>query len=424
METGDLFDACPRCGAAIPVNRDFVSWCDQCNWNVNPREPREKPGRLQAIYRSLGARRSDNLLAGLQNAGQLRPRFTVSKVLAIMIAFLVHAATLLLVCLGVLIIVTFGLNLFSAIIVLGCFAAAWLGRPRFNPYPVGIVSLSAYPNLYGLVDELASILGLSGEVSIVLAEDFNASMMLAGWRRERVLKIGLPLWEILNDHERVALIGHELAHSVNGDISRSLLVGSALRTLAEWYAIFQAREYQTVRYNMLQSIALLPGRLLQAISARLVQGVYLALMHLMWQDSQRAEYLADYLGATVSGTAAQLAVLGKLHFAATFDLVATQVRLHGVPPKDLFKTLREQIERVPEREIERIKRLEALLGSRLDTTHPPTINRIRVLDAFPVATPAFEISPAQMARIEGELAPERDRIQRRIVSQYRASPYR
>jgi len=49
---------------------------------------------------------------------------------------------------------------------------------------------------------------------------------------------------------------------------------------------------------------LIPWNLLQLGIAQLIWLSILALSHLLYRDSQRAEYLADYLAATVSGTEA------------------------------------------------------------------------------------------------------------------------
>ena len=53
-----------------------------------------------------------------------------------------------------------------------------------------------------------------------------------------MLRLGVPLLTILDGQEVVALVGHELAHQVNGDATRGLVVGTALETLRRWYYAF------------------------------------------------------------------------------------------------------------------------------------------------------------------------------------------
>ncbi|HEY7296021.1 MAG TPA: M48 family metalloprotease [Dehalococcoidia bacterium] len=48
----------------------------------------------------------------------------------------------------------------------------------------------------------------------------NAAFGRMGWRRRRVLLLGQPLPLTLDSQERVALLGHELGHGVNGDAVR------------------------------------------------------------------------------------------------------------------------------------------------------------------------------------------------------------
>jgi len=86
------------------------------------------------------------------------------------------------------------------------------------------------------------------------------------------------------------------------------------------------------------------------------------LSHLLWRDMQRAEYLADYLAANVSGTDAMLSLLNKLHFEKAMELAAHRARLDR--GKSLIGELRREIANMPERELERIRRVEKLSLSR------------------------------------------------------------
>ena len=52
-----------------------------------------------------------------------------------------------------------------------------------------------------------------------------------------------------------------------------------------------------------------------------------ALVHLIWQDCQRAEYLADYLGAKVSGTQASISMLKKMPLGSVFIVTLQRLAL-------------------------------------------------------------------------------------------------
>ena len=62
---------------------------------------------------------------------------------------------------------------------------------------------------------------------------------LYGVKGKRILTLGMPLIAASNGQELVALIGHEMAHSVNGDATRSYIVSSALDTLFALYELLR-----------------------------------------------------------------------------------------------------------------------------------------------------------------------------------------
>jgi hypothetical protein len=112
-------------------------------------------------------------------------------------------------------------------------------RPRFGRVPkyATKVTPAEAPELYRLVGDVAA--ALSAPVPAVYVEEdvFNASASRVGLRRRPVLVLGLPLWNVLSAQQRVALLGHELGHFVNGDPRRGLLVQPAvggLQRLDAW----------------------------------------------------------------------------------------------------------------------------------------------------------------------------------------------
>ncbi|MGW5329672.1 M48 family metallopeptidase [Streptomyces sp. NPDC004014] len=71
--------------------------------------------------------------------------------------------------------------------------------------------------------------------AVAVDGSINASVMTYGVRGRRLLVLGMPLWEVRTPEERIALLGHELAHYANGDTRNGLVVGTAVRTLALWH---------------------------------------------------------------------------------------------------------------------------------------------------------------------------------------------
>lgn len=252
---------------------------------------------------------------------------------------------------------------------------------------------------------------------IIVDEAFNAAYTQASWRRKNFLRLGLPLFSILDPRERVAL----LAHGVNGDPRRGLVIGSAIRALIEWHLIM----YPDFSYRSLlgiEGILMLPFNLFRWGLSSMAKLAAYGLVYLLAYDMQRAEYLADALAADVGGTDAVIALTEKLHLTKTFSLVVQKAALAG-EPGNLFDELRDGMMRLPQRELERIRRVARLQGSRLDGTHPPTIYRIEFLGSCPASPPKVMLSPADWGQLERELSTLQPKVQKRLLDLYRRGLY-
>lgn len=140
----------------------------------------------------------------------------------------------------------------------------------------------------------------------------------------------MPLLVTLEPQERVALVAHELAHARNGDSSRGLFVGSAIRGLAQWHVVLSPHRRSGVYQAMSTPIGLaehVANAFLWVLSRPPLLLLYLE-VGLLLQDSRRAEYLADSLAARVSCTDAVVAVHEKLLLGSAFEQV---VRQHAHP---------------------------------------------------------------------------------------------
>ena len=73
---------------------------------------------------------------------------------------------------------------------------------------------------------------------------------------------------------------------------------------------------------------------------------------------------------------------------------------------------------MPRGEIERIRRVEHLAGSRLDYTHPPTAYRLEIIESIPDAAPAFVFEAERSSRVDAELERFRGALGREIVEDY------
>jgi Zn-dependent protease with chaperone function len=347
------------------------------------------------------------------------PRLTISKVAAVGVAAMVHSVTFILAALGLALAIRSWPNLLAVAIGLLCLGIAFLLRPRFGTPPELFAPREEFPAIYKLVDDVAAELKAVEVDRVVFDDSFNASFAVLGLRRRRVVTIGVPLFLLLDPQERVAIIGHEIAHSVNGDSSRGLFVGSAISSLSSWHHLLRPA-------SLLSSESGLPGLLMLPVNvflfalAGLPWAGAFVLSHLLCRDSQRAEYYADQLGAVMAGGTAACGVLAKTHLESMFHF-AVQKAVLGDAGRGVFEELRHQYTTTPEREKERILRVAAQDEGRLDYTHPPTHYRIDHIRSLSLTEPKLLLSEAASEKIDEEIGAVAPRLERAILESYRTS---
>jgi Zn-dependent protease with chaperone function len=403
---------CEACGAEVPVDPGYLTWCE-CGWNLRPTEGRRPgTGLVGPLYEALSQRRAEALAALVIRDPEHR--------LPLRRAFLAAASVVVLLTgplvalLGVALLWAKFPNPLAILLAVIAGLVAWGVRPRIGHVQGEEADPSEHPELLALVDRVARAIGVEPPARVLLGPWANAFVMHSGWRQERVLGIGLPLWAALDAQQRVALIGHELGHYAARDPSRSVLVGSALRTLDAWYRI-------TAPTDLLEGsggvVSLAAANLLGAAVSQVPRALAVAMVHLAHDDSQVAEYRADHLAARVGGTEASTGLLETLSAVdPALDLAVQRVAVKSTA-RTVHHELRALLAARPARERERHRRIALLERSRLDATHPPTAMRIGVLRARPM-DPAIVLDDATSARIDAELAVVEDRIGRDLAGAY------
>jgi Zn-dependent protease with chaperone function len=399
---------CPNCGTEIPVAAGVRAWCEQCDWNVGGETPDQDGSFFERQYARISQRYGKTTLETLKAtpAENLRPRWTMRKAIAFGLAASVHLLTLALLVAAIVIVAT-GFPTFVSIFwgVALC-ALAWLMRPRPGKVPsLDLVDRKDFPTLHAFVNQVAKELGGRPVNKIVVDERLNAAYGVFGWRRAPVLWVGLPLWMALRPQERLAVIGHEIAHGVNGDGTRGFIVGSALSALDEWIGLLRG-PMGLIGY--LIWIFSIPFAAVQSLLAQL-----------LCFDRQQAEYFADYLASTVSGTEAMVSTLRRMACGEHLDDVLLQsaysTSQSGARILGLF---RERIASLPDREWQRLARASQREGASLDASHPPTAYRIEFLNAHAVANPKIVATEDMMRTIDAELNAVQERLGKRLIAQY------
>jgi Zn-dependent protease with chaperone function len=417
--------SCPDCAEPLPSDPRFPVWCPACEWNlVRPataptgRTPRlrrkaeQEARRTAARERSVRARTESVHELVASGARQSRDRAWLA---AMGLAGLVHLVTLALFVSGVLLVSggTWPLR------ILGGFALAfsYLLRPRFGRHGnrAGVLTRAKAPALHALADRVAAEVGSRPVDAIQVTTSFSASISTAGLLRRTRLSIGLPLWVALTSQQRVALLGHEFGHNVNGDHRRGLWLGSANAALREWFALTRPEMAGSGGRGLV-----LIGTWSLKAALRLINlavyGLLVLLDRLTTRSGQAAEYHADALGARVGSTEAARGMLEVLLLEPSFETIVNRRRnlprhsgrraaTQSEPTQDLWTEVADQFAEIPPLERERRLRLsERELGT-VDSTHPPTYLRISMLGVRPVPEAAVILGTEEAAAIDAELAP-------------------
>lgn len=359
------------------------------------RPSRARPADLVAsVYASLSARLGKRLLSDVIASRSLRPRLTLAKLLAYLVATLVHALTLLTAAAGVVLLLAVH-NPIGVVLGLLLLVMAFELRPRVPKLRERPAPREAVAATLALTGAIARELHTQNVDEVIVTTDFNAALGWVGWRRRRVLWLGVPLLLTLDAQERVAVLGHELGHGVNGDATRGFYIRTALRSLHSWRG-FLSPSPTPRQPNLFEQF----GNAFMALLGQLPGAALRLLSHLNWRESQRAEYLADYLAAQVAGTDAALSALAKLQFSSRFYGTVHNLTLNN-RMDELLPELRRQLSQAD---------LAAALDGgpdavepyRLDATHPPPVYRLAFLRARSVERPTLVLSAEENERLEQE----------------------
>ena len=367
-------------------------------------EPESLRSRVDTrIATVLDRRLVDQLVAGGGKAG------TVARFASIAMATLVYVAAAVLVACGVALIVS-GDNWVQRMIGIVLLAPVLLLVRRSSRDEVEWVDLAACPEFTGLVSEVAATLGTPAPTRIGIDDDINAYAARTGVR-SRILVIGAPMWASYTPAARVALIGHELGHFSHRDVVHGRYVGNAIRAVLVWIYVLTPDGLVSTegRAPLFATIATAPLRLPLVGFLALMSKVNAA-------ASRHRELRADIASAMVAGTAA---AVESLEADLLNEVVAVTANRAAVDPArpDLGVEIRNRIASLSP-DARRSARVDNE-KSRVDSTHPPTVERLRLLESLPPVRPAIEIDVRRMAAIDAELQPLLDKAFKRMADRYR-----
>lgn len=413
--TNVRIEPCPSCGTDMANDRRYARWCEACGWNLRVEDRSAPPGPIDRLYRGLGRRYGEQLAREVAARGLRRPVLSLSTVVAGAVAAVVYVVVLGLAVFGIVLYQASGGFIIGILFAALPLLLAWVMRPRLpsleeDEQPVG---RSELPVLFRVLDRVADALGTAPADAVVVTPAVNAGFGRFGWRRRRVLLLGLPLFMALTPQERVGLLAHELGHGRNGDPGRLLFLRGAVVALVEAWEVLEPDSILPRPEEGLLGYGVIPFRLVQLAIARSLLAVAEGLLILSYRDGQRAEYHADGLAISLAGTSAWLGVLERLHAAES----AARMAWSG-EGDDPVAAIAERLRSLPPRELERIRRVERLDGPRIDVTHPPTYLREQVATDVPRALGTLVLGAGESDAIDRELERFREPIGRQIRDDY------
>ncbi|WP_156969429.1 M48 family metallopeptidase [Jeotgalibacillus campisalis] len=407
---------CPVCGSRIPVISGYSSWCDQCHFNLNPANDSKKTSMMGKVYETLGRKNGEQLLYKLMKSSAQKPFLTVKGAIAYLLAALVHGVSLSLIAAS-FVLLWFRNDeiflVFTAVLLLGI---SWLVRPKVDQLDKNdsILTREDLPEFFRLIDSITDELGVRKIEGVVLDGEFNASIGRYGWKKRVILRVGLPLYSILSEEEKTALIAHEIGHLANGDLARGFYIGTALNTLGVWYELIDpdGRDEEE------------SGDILKIISSLMMKGLaffpktyYDLLLYFLYFNKQEAEYFADYTGARIAGAEPAISLLEKIEYSRLYEYSIRKTVLSS-QKMNFFECLNEEIQHLPKREKTRYKKIAELERSKVDDTHPPTHFRVNYLQSKKHLPEKADVDVRHFERIQLELFCYETTIQNAIADEY------
>ncbi|GAB2963777.1 hypothetical protein GCM10027280_60840 [Micromonospora polyrhachis] len=411
---------CARCSSATVSIHEAIPWCPRCEWNLDRYDPNRRSPEfgwrwIDRRTHQLAYRLTRRQFTELAERSLDRPRLNLARITTVTFSLLLLAGVVAL-AVGGGWLATYRFPSLATVLGVAALGLAIALRPRLGKLDplVDVLPRDKAPALHQLIDEVAAAVGAPRPDVVAVDHTFNAYATSVGLRRRRVLCLGLPLWGSLGPQERVALLGHELGHFVNGDIRRGLLTQPAFTMLGS--AADLVRPVDTVGggdgVGFVGVIGEMLANMLQSMLSRLLFGAHLLLVWVGLRDAQRAEYLADELAARAAGSTAAVRLLDTFLTADVVTMLVHREARAGRGPAHWRVAADEA--RTSVTDLPRLRQLSVRDDVSLFSSHPPAGLRARMIEARQWRTATVVLTETRSEQVDAELVRDYERTRRTI----------
>jgi Zn-dependent protease with chaperone function len=373
----------------------------------------------EALFLELSSER----LTGARDASSANssvPRCSLLRAAAYALASAVHLSSIVILSIGVWLLfqpwATFLFWFLGVLLIL----VAWSVRPQLGKLPHDALDRTQFPILYTIADRAAAKMNAPKIDAISISREFNAFYETVGFRRKRHMNLGITLLLAMNSAERVAVIAHELSHGANGDPLRGQFLHSAVHTLLSWAyflrpaSIGRGGEYSQA--GAVTAVMMIPFEFAALVLSEFILWIAHALLLLVYRESQRAEYLADRLAASVAGSAASTSALHKILLSGRAQDAIRRIAV-TYSDDDVALGIKRAMSDITPLDYERHRRISRKKLLAVDSTHPPTAFRIDML-AKQQFTPLALLDQAESDAMEREIMMLANKLRRGIIDDY------
>lgn len=369
-------------------------WCPSCNWNVAPNaKTPTKVTRWQRMQRRLADGNTTRTLArAAQGKNPGDKASATAEWLTRLLALPVHLSTLVCVLGGVWLIVEGENWVFKA---LGIFLllVALAVRPSLPKRPRHLLRLTreTSPALFRLAADIGQVTKAPLPDEILLTSFYVSGSARFGLRG-RAIVIGAPMWVAASPEARIALMAHELGHFSHSDLNHGLWAGTAFDTLRKWHSAVTPAANPNPGITPMgnrgdRGLISFVQRIPMAVLGLAVNGYSGLLLKLNAPAHRRQEYDCDRDAVTAAGTDGALGMFDAILNRGGVEAAMSRAAVSKDRP-DMWGTVRDQVGATPAVEIERRRRAAAAEQSRVDSMHPQTAIRMRVIMERPRAEAA------------------------------------